>query len=60
MVAFDPAERRTAVVLMRHSRDCATATEFRLTGDRQAIRCDGAEREKNKEESGTGIARNGR
>jgi len=44
VVAFDPAERRTAVVLMRHSRDCATATEFRLTADRQAIRCDGAER----------------
>ena len=44
VVAFDPAERRTAVVLMRHSRDCATATEFRLTGDRQAVRCDGAER----------------
>lgn len=44
VVAYDPSERRTAVVLMRHSRDCASATEFRLTGDRQAIRCDGAER----------------
>ena len=51
VVAFDPAERRTAVVLMRHSRDCDTATEFRLTADRQAIlcdrqaiRCDGADR----------------
>jgi len=44
VVAFDPAERRTAVILMRHSQDCAAATEFRLSADRQAIRCDGAER----------------
>jgi len=44
VVAFDPAEHRTAVVLMRHSRDCASATEFQLTADRQSIRCDGAER----------------
>jgi len=42
--AYDPRGKQTRTILFRHNLDCAMSTSVTLSGDRQALVCDGGQK----------------